>query len=274
MPAKVPRREGLPEVTIGIASINTRMATELCLRSLEAHDAGKPYHLVVGDCGSTDGTLPMLIRRLRANMINELELAPRGRLHAQWVDHWVNNCWTPYLFTLDSDVEIRADGWLQEMLDHLGPAGACAASITPENLAQKSPIDGLYRHVGRKLSMHCALFDLKTVRALGRSFLLVDLEDPHGGGLIRYDVGGWVTAGLDVAVMPAGWEASHIVHYGAMSWAKEQASDPTFRRRWIRSQVSIAGRYASYRVGGRRAAEALTAAGQTARSLRRTMWPK
>jgi Glycosyl transferase family 2 len=256
------------DVTLAIASLNTQWATELCLRSLRACDAGAPFRVVVGDCGSTDGSLPMLTRSLKSGIIDELEVAPRGRFHQQWADHWVTTTQTPYLVMLDSDVEIRADGWLKEMLERLNGAGACAASVDSENPNFRSPWDGTPLRLGRRFSMHCALFNVAAVRATGRSFAARDVDPEDGGRTIRYDVGGWLGAGLELAVMPDGWEQSHIVHYRAMSWAME-AQNPRLRRHWFRSQATIAVRLVSYRVGGRRAAQTLTYAHTAISDVRR-----
>ena len=53
-----------PDTTIWIASINTAWNTEWCLRSPQVRDAEDPYR-VVGDCRSTDRTLPMVVRMAR-----------------------------------------------------------------------------------------------------------------------------------------------------------------------------------------------------------------
>jgi GT2 family glycosyltransferase len=47
------------DITVHVASWNTASATELCLRTMRRH-AGHPFALVVGDGGSTDGSLAML----------------------------------------------------------------------------------------------------------------------------------------------------------------------------------------------------------------------
>ena len=83
---------GPAEVTVHLASLNTRAVTELCIRSLREH-AGMPFELVVGDCGSTDGSLEML-RRMEAEGWLRLEVAPEGRRHPDWLDRWLAACTT------------------------------------------------------------------------------------------------------------------------------------------------------------------------------------
>jgi hypothetical protein len=47
---------GAVEVRVHVATINTAAVTELCIRTMR-HTAGYPFDLVVGDGGSTDGSL-------------------------------------------------------------------------------------------------------------------------------------------------------------------------------------------------------------------------
>ena len=167
----------LPLVTIAIASVNTAPATELCLRSLAAYDAGVPYRLVIGDCGSTDGSLPMLMSRVQSGQIASIELAPHGRRHAEWIDHWVSECPTTYLLMLDSDVEIRVeirrDGWLAGMVAtaEASETAMCMASLLPENPDYTDP-DGRAVRLGQRPSMHCVLLQVASLRKLGRSFFV------------------------------------------------------------------------------------------------------
>ena len=62
-----------PDCRVHFASINTAAVTELCIRTMREF-AGYPFELVVGDCGSTDGSLEMLQRFEQRGLA-----APRGR---------------------------------------------------------------------------------------------------------------------------------------------------------------------------------------------------
>ena len=55
------RRDAHRSVTAYIANLNTARVTELCIRSMREF-SGDEFALVVGDCGSTDGSLRMLER--------------------------------------------------------------------------------------------------------------------------------------------------------------------------------------------------------------------
>src|SRR3954466_15272643 len=101
-------------VTVAIASVNTRRFTELAIRSAVAR-AGCDVKVVVGDCGSSDGTLAML-DRLGSRFVREVETAPSGRYHGQWLDHWVTTLDDDLVVFVDSDVEFRRDGWLVRLL--------------------------------------------------------------------------------------------------------------------------------------------------------------
>ena len=74
-------------VTAYIANLNTARVTELCIRSMREF-SGDDFALVVGDCGSTDGSLRML-ERFASHGWLELQIAPNGRTHADWLDRWL-----------------------------------------------------------------------------------------------------------------------------------------------------------------------------------------
>ncbi len=205
-----------PASTICIASINTAWATELCLRSLEVRDAGRPYRVIIGDSGSTDGTLPMLVRMLQRGVVDDIELAAGGRRHAAWIDHWVATCPTEYLVLLDSDVEIRQDGWLADM--HRERAEHEAVLVTAELEPPRPEWTKPGVQIEARPAAYCMLLDVAKVRALGRSF-----EEWYDGS-VGYDVGAWVfagivDAGMSYAVMPQSWLPA-VRHWGAMSYAR------------------------------------------------------
>src|ERR1017187_6837645 len=106
----------LPDVTIFIASINTASATELCIRSIHRYTPKGTYTLCVGDCGSTDGSLPRLMKLLHDDFIDDVVLAPRGRSHGSWLDYWTSTCVTRFAVMIDSDVEILQPYWLDALV--------------------------------------------------------------------------------------------------------------------------------------------------------------
>ncbi len=208
------------DTTIYVASINTAWSTELCLRSLDARDSGHPYQVVVGDCGSTDGTLPMLVKMLKRGVVDDIELAPRGRRHAGWIDQWLSTCTTDYMILLDSDVEIRQDGWLADL--HQARFLHDAAFVTAAMEAERADLIKPGVMMARRPTVYCMLIDVAKVRALGRSF------EEWYDGVVGYDVGAWVfvglvQAGVPYAVMPDSWRPS-VKHYEAMSYGKSSSN--------------------------------------------------
>jgi glycosyltransferase involved in cell wall biosynthesis len=79
-----------PDVRVHVPTINTAAVTELCIRTMRRR-AGAPFELVVGDGGSTDGSLDVLRRFERDGWLT-LEIAPGGRTHAAWLDKWFAEC--------------------------------------------------------------------------------------------------------------------------------------------------------------------------------------
>jgi Glycosyl transferase family 2 len=240
-----------PASTICIASINTAWATELCLRSLEVRDAGRPYRVIIGDSGSTDGTLPMLVRMLQRGVVDDIELAAGGRRHAAWIDHWVATCPTEYLVLLDSDVEIRQDGWLADM--HRERAEHEAVLVTAELEPPRPEWTKPGVQMEARPAAYCMLLDVAKVRALGRSF-----EEWYDGS-VGYDVGAWVfagivDAGMSYAVMPQSWLPA-VRHWGAMSYARNVRQ---LRAQHRATTATVGARLLAYRVAGRAGAEMLT----------------
>jgi hypothetical protein len=232
------------DTTIYVASINTAWNTELCLRSLDVRASGHPYQVVVGDCGSTDRSLPMLVKLLKRGLVEDIQLAPRGRTHAGWIDHWLSTCCTDYMVLLDSDVEIRKDGWLADLHRVRSSDGAAFTTAAMEAERTEPTKPGIT--MAKRPTVYCMLLDVAKVRAIGRSF--EEWYDPP----IGYDVAAWlyrglVEAGIPYAVMPESWLPS-VKHYEAMSYGENLVQ----RRAQVRKNRSkVMARVLFYRAGGR-----------------------
>lgn len=239
-----------PDTTVYIASINTAWNTELCLRSLHVRDGGRPYRVIVGDCGSTDATLPMLVKLLKRGLVEDIELAPHGRRHAGWIDHWLSTCGTDYMVLLDSDVEVRKDGWLADL--HRARSLCEAAFVTAAMEEERSEPTKPGVTMAKRPTVYCMLIDVAKVRALGRSF-----EEWYDGPM-GYDVAAWLFLGLaeaeiPYAVMPETWLPS-VKHYEAMSYGKNFVQ----RRAQVRkNKAKVMARVLFYRGGGRLGANVL-----------------
>ena len=212
-------------VTVHVASFNTASSTELCIRSMRAY-ADHPFDLVLGDCGSTDGSLETL-RRFEDQGWLRLEVAPDGRAHAEWLDHWLHRdvSASDLAVFVDSDVEFLSQGWLRELVRVAvtSRAALACAEMVPETRRGVDPVGHrLYRGVARP-SPWLLLVDRAQVAGLPVSFAFdAEETDSVPEGLLLYDVGGRLyldlcARGLRCVCMPSGFRRRYR-HYGGMSW--------------------------------------------------------
>ncbi len=224
-------------VTAYVANLDTARATELCIRSMRRF-AGMPFDLVVGDCGSTDGSLAMLDRFHDAGWL-ELQVAPRGRGHADWLSGWLTSCPTRYALFSDSDVEFTGDHWLRDMVD---TAAATGAAIVCGRMQHGSecyvhPVTRAERRLAPRPTAWLLMIDAEQVRGrVEPSFEYTEVEDFNAfGGKIAYDTGAWYfkqlcDAGLTWAEMPVSWQGKYH-HFGGLTWLGPRRSGPALRVR-------------------------------------------
>lgn len=206
-----------------VASANTAAATELCIRTLRRY-AGLPLELVVGDSGSTDGSVQML-RRLEARGCLTLQLGAPGRAHAAWLDEWLATCDLPYAVFVDSDVEFLRPGWLAELVSAARSAGAALvfAELLAGNPHYVHPLTGEEARLAPRPSPWLLLADVKRIRGLGVSMGYDWDADPTApGGVVSYDVGARLAqavrrAGLTALELPPSFRRTYR-HYGGLSW--------------------------------------------------------
>ncbi|MGZ6977355.1 MAG: glycosyltransferase [Acidimicrobiia bacterium] len=230
-----------PEVVVHVASLNTAAATELCVRSMR-HYAGHEFDLVVGDGGSTDGSLETL-RDFEQRGWLTLEVAPGGRKHFEWLDQWVAECPARYAVFVDSDVEFLGPNWLQEMLDTARDRDAALVCAQMLSTAPhfRHPVTGAVRTVMGRPAPWLLMLDLAALRGrVDVSFRYVEVEDEEGaGGKIAHDVGGAYfvalkDAGLDWVQLPDAYRKK-FRHFGGLSWrsARDSQVSPRARARQI-----------------------------------------
>ena len=214
---------GEPVVTICIASLNTAAATELCLRSIRRYTKGVPYAVDVADCGSTDRSLPMLVRAARAGLVDKLEVEPLGHTHGEWLDHWTASITTPYAAFVDSDIEILQDNWLNVLLETAKTSGA--AVVCSEILAEVTNyVDhtGVARRLASRPSPWMALIDISMCRGLAswQFTMCDDASIPEGwwgldtGAALLRDL---QSKGKVVVAAPESFHST-FRHFGALSW--------------------------------------------------------
>jgi hypothetical protein len=217
-------------VTVHVASLDTKHVTELCIRSMR-HYAGRSFDLVVGDAGSTDGSLTML-RRFEERGWLTLEVAAGGRKHAEWLDLWLSRCPTRFAVFSDSDVEYLRGGWLRDMVERATTTGAALVGARmqwpPDTFVH--PVSGAARRLAPRPTPWLLLLDVEQVRGrVDASFRYVDVEDPEAfGGKVAYDVGAAYFAALEAsgltwAEMPPEWQPT-FRHFGGLTWLKSGPS--------------------------------------------------
>lgn len=230
-----------------VASFNTAPATELCVRTLLGH-AGAPVHLTVGDSGSRDRSLAMLRTLARARVI-ELDEAPGGRAHAEWLDRWLDACPTRYCVFSDSDVEYLQPGWLRSMLTVAERDGAAIVATriqARDGVTYTHPVTGATRLLAARPEPWLMLIDVEQTRPLHSTFGYCDVVQPDGSK-VAYDVAAAfyrdvVAAGLGVSEMDAGFQRAYR-HYGGLSWQRgpglplRNLGRQAAKRVWVRARL-------------------------------------
>ena len=249
---------GDPSVTVHVATLNTAHVTELCIRSMRQY-AGRPFDLVVGDAGSTDGSVPLL-RAWEAMGWLSLQEAAGGRTHADWIDGWLAACTSRFAVFSDSDVEYREPGWLTDIVAtalDTGAALVCGRMLNPSGV-YVHPVTGATRRLANRPSPWLLLLDLDQVRgAVDATFQSRDVKEPGSSGVgTSFDVGATyfdalVRAGLTWEEMPPEWRTK-FRHYGGLTWLKNGAlaKNSTVRARQIAKLGIVEARLRRARIGG------------------------
>lgn len=211
-----------PTVTVHVASANTRRVTELCIRSLRRF-AGYPFELVVGECGSIDGSIDML-RRFEAAGWLTLDVSRGWPLHHDWIDKWVRSCSARYAVFVDSDVEFRGQKWLSNLVSTAQDTHAAlvTAEFGEEVEGFVHPISGQVMRLAPRPALWLMLLDLEQVRDIETSFAsIIEERRDLPEGAISYDTGALFFAemqrrGLKHAVLPRSLVRAR--HFGGLSW--------------------------------------------------------
>ncbi|HZJ26316.1 MAG TPA: glycosyltransferase [Acidimicrobiia bacterium] len=219
-----------PDVVVHVASYNTAAATELCVRSMH-HYAEAPFRLRVGDAGSTDGSVERLAGFAARGWL-ELEEAPGGRKHAEWIDGWLKHCEARYAVFCDSDVEFRRPGWLADLVTTAttGEHALVCARMQWPPATFVHPTTGAARRLAPRPTPWMLLVDVNQVRGrVEESFGYRDVADPDAfGGKVAYDVGAAYFAalervGLSWAEMGPEFQKK-FRHFGGLTWLRAGAS--------------------------------------------------
>ena len=222
-----PKNSIKPELTVFIASWNTRKETEAAIR-LTLRQQGVSLRLVVGDGGSHDGSRDML-QRLAEQGALTLETTEGGRTHGQWLDEWTARVETPLCAFVDSDLLLLRQGALRQMILRLRSSGAALVTCEqiPEIPDYVSDINGDRSRIAPRPAPWLVVFRSEQVRALDVSWQYRWERRPDlPEGALSWDVGasvhvGLTAAGLPVETMPAAFRRSYW-HVGGRSWRSDR----------------------------------------------------
>ncbi len=220
-------------VTVHVASLNTRAATELCIRTMR-RQAGSDFRLVVGDGGSTDGSVEML-RALEQRGWLERQESER-RSHASWLDEWYVAARSRYLVFCDSDMEFRRGEWLTAMLERARDrtAALVALELRPPTSGPE-PVSGRLVRGRPAPSTWLVLLDTAALAGVTTSFAFASEDtDAVPEGCIVWDTGARFLAelersGMTAVAMPPAFQRA-VKHYGSMTWMPSEG-DPGRRKR-------------------------------------------
>jgi glycosyltransferase involved in cell wall biosynthesis len=225
-----------PAVQVCFASYNTAEVTELCVRTLCGR-AGTDFELLVGDCGSTDGSIPMLEELRDAGWLR-LEIAPGGRKHPEWLDGWLATSTARYVVFCDSDIEFFADGWLAAMVDRARTSGAALVATRIQargGVDYRHPVTGARATLAARPEPWLLLIDVEQVRGTITTSFAYTETVAADGAKTAYDTAAMFfhdldAAGLPWVEMPADFARAYR-HYGSMTWQKLDAAAMPLPRR-------------------------------------------
>lgn len=249
----------VPDVRVYFASINTAAVTELCIRTMREF-AGYPFELVVGDCGSTDGSLEMLQRFEQRGWL-ELEVAPDGRRHPDWLDRWFATCSARYAVFCDSDIQFLRPGWLRGMVERAQEQDAALVATRVQargGVPYRHPRTGARRILAERPEPWLMLIDVEKTRGVvTTSFAYRDELQPDGRTKVAFDTTAAFfrdlqAAGLRYTEMPPDFARSYH-HYGSLSWQRSQdrsmpltvRAKQTLKRARVRVNLQRARRFSS-----------------------------
>jgi hypothetical protein len=227
-----------PRVTVVMATRNARAAVRLTTHTFAAHTAERVTFVAI-DNGSTDGTADDLrsLGWLTFVSFDERRRADPSTPDAVLSSHGATLDWaaarvrTPYLLTLDSDVEFLRDRWLGRLLEEMEGDGSLAAI-------------GPYEPGGRgsqpRLAPHLFLLRTEAVRDLGTSFRgCTVVTDPDEATRWRARPTTWR---VDESELATAFPSARLYSTGGLLFEALDAS-PRWRWRPTPDDVAVAYRH-------------------------------
>jgi hypothetical protein len=210
---------------IFIASYNTRVATELAIRSVHRF-AGCPFHLTVGDSASADGSRSLL-EQMEADGWLQLMVSDAPRSHAEWLDTFLDVCTSRYAIWMDSDIELRRPGVVRDLVIQAASSQAAIIGTEGQPAVRTTTHDGVQAmSTGRKAAIWLTIVDVPVVKSLGYSYAPLIEAASDGDELpLHYDVGSRIEkavedAGYAIIAMPVEFQRSYR-HFRGLSWRRE-----------------------------------------------------
>ncbi len=219
------------KVTVCIANYKTLDITRLCLRSIRKF-TNYPYEVIVVDNDSRDESLEY-IRRL--DWIHLIERSTEndppgsgGYAHAAAMDIGLASCNTEFFISMHSDVFVKKDNWLTELIscfdgdETVACVGSGKIELTPQwriilkkatdfrtlgrkVLRQPDPV-GKYRYYNRTI---CCLYRTDILRREKLSFLADRDKGLTSGKKLYFDL---VDRGYKTVELPPAVMGRYIIH--------------------------------------------------------------
>ncbi len=209
-------------MTVHVASLNTRAATELCIRTMR-QQAEHDFELVVGDSGSSDGSVEMLEELSRRGWLTLQRAGGRG--HADWLDAWRAQAPSRYLVFVDSDVDFRRRGWLRELIEAAAAERAALVAVALNSLAEnvREPVSGRLVRLMPAPATWLFLIDAPALADLDETFTFRSRDtDSVPEGCVVYDTGAALLERMREqghSALAMGPQYQRLVkHYGSLTW--------------------------------------------------------
>ncbi len=230
---------GEAQVTILIASTNIKHLIELVIHSLFKYTK-IPFKISVLDSANSYQRIPFLEKLQAEGKIN-LIIKEKLYTHDRALNELFKTVDTPYLVTLDSDIEIIKDGWLELMLLTAEEKNANLVYCHDFPVSDDETEDAIYITGGnKKFSIWIALFRTSALSLIKDPFSKreTELENtvPGKKKIFCYDTGQFLFHEFDKQGKAVALDQlrQYFIHYGSMSlfWKKLGMYERIFTGNW------------------------------------------
>ncbi len=235
-----PGSAATPEVSICIPHYQVGPLMQLCLRAIRRYTDGPPYEVIVVDNGSADGSLDWLRSIPWIRLVERGSATPSNWVYAMntALDVGLGLARGRYYCIMHSDVVVKHEGWLSQLVDAIAadPTVAAAGSGKLEDrsrlgqrvkdltdtkrlrrwLRRRVLGDATARELPREPCPrdYCAVYRTDVLRSLGLSF--VARGGYSAGETVYFDL---KAAGYRAAMLPVDRMAAAMDHVAHASGA-------------------------------------------------------